>query len=223
MTDRSNDEWLTDLQAEGTTRTAALEDLREHLRRGLFYYLRRERSDLSDRTNEEIQQMAEDFVQDALLKVLDNIETFRGESRFTTWASKIAVRVAISELRRVRWKDYSLDSISNDGEFMPRLAADASASSVTPPDPINPEQATEQQNVFKLIEQAIDEALTERQREAMIALAIDGIPVPELARVMGTNANALYKLMHDARLKLRTHLEERGIDVDYVMQLFGSD
>lgn len=222
MTDRDNAGWLDDLQAEGPTRTAALEDLRERLRRGLFFYLRRERSDLSDRTNEEIQHMAEDFAQDALLKVLDNLETFRGESQFTTWASKIAVRVAISELRRVRWKDYSLDSISNDGEFMPRVAADASATSVTPPDPINPEQATEQQNVFRLIQEAIDEALTDRQREAMIALAIDGIPVPELARVMDTNANALYKLMHDARLKLRSYLEERGIDVDYVMDLFGS-
>ena len=104
MSDRTNEEWLDDLQSEGERRRLALEDLRERLRRGLYFYLSRDRSDLSDRSPDDINQMAEDFAQDALLKVLDNLDTFRGESRFTTWAAKIAVRVALSELRRVRWR-----------------------------------------------------------------------------------------------------------------------
>ena len=119
MTERTNEEWLSQLKSEGAERAAALGDLRTRLERGVFFYLRNDRSDLSDRTSEEIEQMTQDFVQDALLKVLDNLESFRGESKFTTWATKIATRVAISELRRVRYKNYSLDHLTADGEIMP--------------------------------------------------------------------------------------------------------
>lgn len=219
MTDRTNEEWLSDLKAEGAIRDDALEDLRERLRRGLYFYLSRERSDLADRTSEDINQMAEDFAQDALLKVLDNLDSFRGESLFTTWASKIAVRVALSELRRVRWKDYSLETLTADGEYMPRL----STVSVSPDQPPNPEEAAERESLMQLIDQAISEALTERQRTALVAAAIDGIPMPEVARMLDTNTNALYKLIHDARLKLRRYLEAQGLTIDYVMDLFEVD
>ena len=217
MTERTNQEWLADLRAGEAIRAEALVDLRERLRRGLYYYLSRERSDLSDRSPDEIGQMAEDFAQDALLKVLDNLDTFRGESRFTTWAAKIAVRVAISELRRVRWKNYSLDTLTLEGEFMPRLTETPSVSPSTPP---HPEKATERQNVSQLIETAISETLTERQRTALVAAVIDDVPLDEVARRLDTNRNALYKLIHDARLKLRRHMEAEGLSLDYLMDLF---
>ena len=216
MTDRSNEEWLSDLQADEDVQARALEDLNERLRRGLYYYLSRERSDLGDRSTTDLQQMAEDFAQDSLLKVLGNLESFRGESRFTTWATKIAVRVAISELRRVRWKDYSLDNITADGEFMPRMTT----TSFAPSEPLNPETATERENVMGIIERAIKEVLTERQRVALVALAIEGVPLQEVARQMDTNSNALYKLMHDARLKLRRYLEDEDVSLNYIMDLF---
>jgi RNA polymerase sigma-70 factor (ECF subfamily) len=219
MTERTNEEWLVDLRAEGAVYAQALEDLRERLRRGLYFYLSRDRSDLSDRSPDDINQMAEDFAQDALLKVLDNLHTFRGESLFTTWAAKIAVRVALSELRRVRWKDYSLETVTADGEFMPRLTDTPVAPASAP----NPEEATERENVLALIDKAISEVLTERQRNALIAATIDGLPLPEVARLMDTNPNALYKLLHDARLKLRRHLESEGLSLDYVMDLFGGN
>lgn len=216
MTERTNEQWLVDLQADGASRDRALDDLRERLRRGLYFYLSRERSDLSDRTSDDINQMAEDFAQDALLKVLDNLDTFRGESLFTTWATKIAVRVALSEMRRVRWKDYSLETLTADGEYMPRL----SDVSVAPNQPPNPESAAERESILQVVDRGITEVLTERQRTALVAATIQGVALDELARIMDTNTNALYKLIHDARLKLRRYLEEQNLSLDYVMALF---
>lgn len=216
MTERTNEQWLVDLQADGASRDRALDDLRERLRRGLYFYLSRERSDLSDRTPDDINQMAEDFAQDALLKVLDNLDTFRGESLFTTWATKIAVRVALSEMRRVRWKDYSLETLTADGEYMPRL----SDVSVAPNQPPNPESAAERESILQVVDRGITEVLTERQRTALVAATIQGVALDELARIMDTNTNALYKLIHDARLKLRRYLEEQNLSLDYVMALF---
>ena len=107
--ERTNEEWLADLRAEGSRQEAALEDLRLYLRRGLFSFLRDHHRD-SDRGDLQDQgQQAEDFAQEALLKVLDGLYTFRGESRFTTWAMKIAVRTAVSALRRAMYRDLSLD------------------------------------------------------------------------------------------------------------------
>jgi RNA polymerase sigma-70 factor (ECF subfamily) len=216
MVERSNEEWLADLRSEGTRRADALEDMRARLERGVFFYLRNDRSDLSSRSTEEIEQMAQDFVQDALLKILDNLETFRGESKFTTWASKIATRVAISELRRVRYKNYSLDHLTADGEIMPSIASLA----VTPDDALAPETYTEREEVFRIVNDAIENALTERQRTALTAYVIDGVNIEAIADRMNTNRNALYKLIHDARYKLKKYMEDQGLSLDYILDLF---
>jgi RNA polymerase sigma-70 factor (ECF subfamily) len=216
MSERTNNDWLVDLRAEGPPRQDAIQALLARLERGLYYYLSQERSDLSSRSTDELRQMAQDFAQDALLKVLDNLESFRGESQFTTWASKIAMRVAISELRRARYKDYSLDHLTVGGELMPSITSLA----ISPNDPPHPERYTEQQDVLKIIDEALDTVLTERQRIALTAYAIDGVPIEEVARRMNTNRNALYKLLHDARLKLKRHMESHGLALDYIMELF---
>jgi RNA polymerase sigma-70 factor (ECF subfamily) len=216
MSERTNEEWVADLQAEGPPRTDAIEALLTRLERGVYYYLSQERSDLSDRSTEQLRQMAEDFAQDALLKVLDNLDSFRGESQFTTWASKIAMRVAISELRRARFKDYSLDHLTVGGELMPSITSLAISPDEAPP----PERYTEQQDVLTIVDEAIESALTERQRIALTAYAIDGVPLEEIARRMNTNRNALYKLLHDARLKLKHYMESHGLSLEYILDLF---
>src|SRR5258708_13382339 len=104
LMERSNAQWVSDLTADPATRDLAIEDLRQRLQRGIYYYLSRERSDLSDLAAEEISQMAEDFAQDATLRILSNLESFRGDSRFTTWATKVPLLVAISEIPRARYK-----------------------------------------------------------------------------------------------------------------------
>jgi RNA polymerase sigma-70 factor (ECF subfamily) len=194
---------------------AAIEDLRQRLQRGIFYYLSRERSDLSHFSSQELTQMAEDLAQDATLRVIDNLDSFRGDSRFTTWATRIAVRVAISDLRRARYKDFSLDNLTADGDLLP-----GSAVNVNSPLEPTPEHATERADVLRKIDTALREALTERQYQALVAVAVQGVPLEILAERMDTNRNALYKLLHDARRKLRTHLEAQGLSTNYMLNLF---
>lgn len=216
VTDRSNDQWTSDLRAEGPTRSAAISDLRARLTRGLFYYLSTERSDLSDLSSDELQHMAEDFAQDAILKVLENLGSFRGESQFTTWASKIATRIAISELRRARYRDYSLDHLTTQNENLPTFNALPGAGSES----TSPERDTERAEIMAMIQRGLDQVLTEKQRIALTAYTIDGVPIEELAHRLDTNRNALYKLVHDARVKLKRYLESQGLGVEYMVGLF---
>ncbi len=211
--ERSNENWLAVLAEEGPEQDCALEDLRQRLQRSIYYYLSRERSDLSQYSQQDLTQMANDLAQDAVLRVLENLESFRGDSRFTTWATKIAVRVAISDLRRARYKDFRLDDLTADGELLPGIFNLDSGSP-------NPEHAAEQADVSAMLRQAFQEALTERQHQALEAVVLRGVPLDVVADRMNTNRNALYKLLHDARLKLRTYLEAQGLSVDYMLDLF---
>jgi len=221
MIERTNAQWLADLRNDtpnspnAAARDSALTDLRERLQRGVFFYLSRERSDLADLAPDELQHMADDFAQDATLRVLANIDSFRGDSQFITWATKVALRIAITELRRSHYRDYSLDTLTADGDF------------ALPVNPVTqstvqdrPEAATEKAEVLSKVDAAFNEALTERQRQALQWLMIDEVPLDEVVARMGTNRNALYKLVHDARRKLRTHLEGQGLPPEYIMNLF---
>ena len=214
MKDRTNEEWLAELANDGIEQTEAINDLRERLQRSIYFYLSQDRSDLSDLAYKEHQSMAEDLAQDAVLRVMDNLESFRGESRFTTWANKIAIRLAISDLRRARYRDFSLDDLTKNGDF---LSEEANLVGSPPP---GPERAAEQDDVMMRIENAFREALTDRQYQALVAVALQEVPMDIVAEQMGTNRNALYKLIHDARKKLRRHLEAQGLPVDYIMDLF---
>jgi RNA polymerase sigma-70 factor (ECF subfamily) len=216
---RTNEEWLAQLtnQQEVEVQEAAIEALRQRLQRGIYFYLSRERSDLTRYSADELQQMAQDFAQDAVLRVLKNLESFRGDSQFTTWAMKIAARVAVSELRRARYKDFSLDDLSADGEVLLRLS---DSDSGTTPSPLAPERATEREELLRIIQHAFETVLTERQRIALEAVTLQGIPMDMVAEQLGSNRNALYKLLHDARKKMKAYLEEQGLGMDYVMGLF---
>lgn len=158
--------------------------------------------------------MAGDMAQDAVLRVMDNLDSFRGESRFTTWINKIAIRLAISTLRRARYKNFSLDDLTKDGDF---LSAEANMVTDAPP---NPERAAERDDVMDKIMDGFRDSLTERQYQALVAVALEGVPMDVVAERMDTNRNALYKLIHDARRKLKAHLETQGLSTDYMMKLF---
>lgn len=205
MKDRTNEEWLAELQ--GPEQDRALADLRAFLVRGLGYALA-SYSDVDE-------AMIEDFVQDALLRILGALDSFRGESRFTTWAQKIAVRVAYSELRRRRWRDVSLDDLiaSYDLDFVPDMLVDPSA---------GPDQQATQQIFLNTLRRLIATELTDKQRQAMVAVRIHGMPLEEVARRMGTNRNALYKLLHDARQRLKRKMEAEGLSPEDILAAFGS-
>ena len=203
MAERTNQEWLTELRLEGPDREQALNDLRSRLVRGLHYGM----ADRSSVTESDI----EDFAQEALLRILDNLETFRGESRFT-----IAVRVAFSELRRARWKDTSLQDMIDqydDGDFTPVLLTDLAPT---------PEEQTNQRMVLELVQRMIDEELTERQRTAMTAVMMGGMNMEEVARRLGTNRNALYKLLHDARQRLKKRMIAEGMSPEDALAAFAT-
>ncbi len=204
MQTRTNSEWLNDLR--GSDQDQAIEDLRKVLKRGLIY-------SLSSRIKTDLETQVDDFVQDAILRILDKLDTFRGESRFTTWAQKVAVRVAYTELRRQRWKDISLEDLmpEDSGDFTPLVLADPSP---------NPEKRATQTIMTEMIETMLKEDLTERQRTAMLAIMKGGMSLEEVARRMDTNRNALYKLLHDARKQMRISLLEKGLTPVEVIEAF---
>jgi RNA polymerase sigma-70 factor (ECF subfamily) len=156
----------------------------------------------------------EDFVQDALLKILGALDSFRGESRFTTWAQKIAVNVAFTELRRSRWKDVSLDDLGASGntDFIPQTLAETAA---------GPEKQVLQRTMLDTLRRIIATELTDKQRQALVAARIHGMPLEEVARRMGTNRNALYKLLHDARQRLKKRMLAEGLSPQDVLSAFG--
>ena len=203
MKERTNQDWLAELQ--GPERDEALVDLRAFLIRGLRYALA-SRSDVDE-------TIIEDFVQDALLKILGALDTFRGESRFTTWAQKIAVRVGLTELRRRRWQDVSLDKVvdTHGLDFVPDMLIDPSS---------GPDQQATQRIFLETVQRLIATELTEKQRRALVATQIHGMPLEEVARRMGSNRNALYKLLHDARQRLKKRMEAEGLSPEDVLAAF---
>ena len=207
---RENADWLSDLRAGGAAREAALADLRVILLDGL-------RRGLINRVNTvgpEFEPLAEDFVQEALLKILDNLDSFRGESQFTTWAHKIAVRTALNELRRKRWMDFSLEDMQAGPKDLP--VAGVAFADPTP----GPPQIAEQSEMIALVMRLVAEELTEKQRMAMIATRVNGVPMTVVAEQMGMNRNALYKVLHDARVRLKKRLQEEGLTPEDVLAVF---
>jgi len=195
MPSRTNEEWIADLQADGDSREAALGDLRAVIMNGLPYALSRWVSPSEPR----FEFLVEEVAQETLLRILDRLHTFEGRSQFTTWAHKIAIRIALSELRRKRWRDSSLDELA-DNEEAPApesLMEDFSA---------GPETSVERADMLARVRRVIAEELTDRQREALLLLSVQELPMDEAARKLKTNRNALYKLLHDARLRLKRRL-----------------
>lgn len=201
--ERPNEEWLEMLQ--GPDRDRAIHELRIVLVRGLRFGLKETLG------RKGALEHIEDFAQEGLLKILDNLDSFRGESRFTTWAQKIVMRVAFSELRRKRWENTSLDQLlsseSRPGHPTNRFPDTAPS----------PEEHTSNRMAATLVTTIINNELTELQRTALQAIILHEMPMEEVARQMGTNRNALYKLLHDARKKVRTELERRGLEVEQII------
>jgi RNA polymerase sigma-70 factor, ECF subfamily len=199
--ERSNDQWLADLRS--SRKDEALADLRVLLVEGLMAALHGGAGG--------VESSVEDFVQEALIKILNNLDTFRGESRFTTWAHKICVRTAFAEMRRSRWRDVSLDEAILQHEKSPS----------TPTDLLDdPEQAATQSTIMAQFRRFIDEELTEKQATALLA-ALGGMPLEAGADRMGTNRNALHKLLHDARKRLKRRMEAESLSPQDVLSVFG--
>jgi RNA polymerase sigma-70 factor (ECF subfamily) len=201
MRERTNEQWLTDLR--GPNPDEALADLYDLLVRGLRISL--------GSYGGGVDANAGDFAQEALIKITGNLDSFRGESRFTTWALKIAMNVALTELQRKRWRDVSLQELFARRKGANREPADTQ---------LSPEQLALQNTMLQELRRMVDEELTDRQREAVVAVLLEEMPISEVARRMGTNQNALYKLLHDARRKLKRQMEAAGLSPQEVLAAF---
>ena len=211
--ERTNQAWLEDLRDDSPHQTEAINELLNHLKRGVFAYLRT-RSDLSHLAEPELEQMGQDFAQEAILKVKDNLDKFQGKSKFTTWAAKIAANHTISELRRARWRDYSLDALTDSGTSLQEILALPTGQN------LNPDTENERRQVWQILDEVISQELTDRQRQALVAVTVDNVPISEVANSLNTNANNVYKLLHDARLKLKRSLQALDLDSAYILKLF---
>ena len=200
--DRDNETWLAHLGGTGPDQQAALSDLRDALLRGL-------RRALSHRARVD-DAFLEDVVQDSLVRILERLPQFEGRSRFLTWAMSVAIRVAMSELRRRRWKDVSLDEVVAGGGLTPGRAI---------VDEPGPDAQSEREAILAAMHELIRNGLTTKQREALLA-ELRGMPQDEIARHLGSNRNAIYKLTHDARKRLKRGLEAAGFTAEDIGAAF---
>jgi RNA polymerase sigma-70 factor, ECF subfamily len=194
---RSSQAWLEALQSDGVERDQAVSDLHALLLRAARFELRRRRAALAHVRGEELEDIAMQAADDALLAVLAKLETYRGASRFTTWAYKFALLEAGVKLRRRAWQGRE---VVLEPSAWPAFA-DREATA---------QERLERGELMRALRAAIDGALTPHQRTVFVALALREVPIDVLAERLGTTRGALYKTLHDARRKLRSELAAGG-------------
>jgi RNA polymerase sigma-70 factor, ECF subfamily len=190
-------QWLSSLAANSRSRDEALGRLHDLLLRVAYSELRRRR-DRHPVTGPELDDLAHQAADDALVAITAKLGQFRGESRFTTWAYKFAILEVSSKLGRHFWQHPSVPFEQEDWERLPD------------PFGIDPGDHAQRLELVSAFRKAVDEALTAHQRRVFIAIIVDGVPLEALAIKLGSNRNAIYKTMYDARQRLRSALAANG-------------
>lgn len=214
MGKKTNQDWLRALRAAGAEQEEALKDLRQRFLKTMQTLLRKSHSDKPALDSDEARHLAEDCAQEALLKIQEQLGSFRGESQFTTWATTVAIRVLLQELRRRRWQDLSL-RYSHSGDHLPDWP-------IEDPKSQDPEKALQQDEVWQIIKRIIEKELTERQRYVLVANVFQGMPLDLVADRLRTNRDNVYKVLHDARKKLKKCLTKRGLSQEEILRIFES-
>jgi RNA polymerase sigma-70 factor (ECF subfamily) len=202
--ERSNAAWLAELRDRGPIGRRAQSDLREIVLRAL-------RRGLASRS--EAAGSLEDFAQESVVRISSQLSSFRDESRFTTWAIAVAMRVSFSALRRRHWRDVSIESL---------VAGSGGAShACEPPDrgAPSPEHAAARSEILTHLARCVADTLTEPQRQVVIA-ELRGMPQEEITAQLGKSRNAIYKLGHDARRAMQRALEAAGYSQDTIRWAF---
>lgn len=204
---RDNYRWLTDLSGGAgiAAQGRAVEDLRDLLLRGTLAYLVRRRSDVSHLDPAEIEALAEDGVQDALESILAKLDQFQGRSKFTTWAYRIVINGMASRLRRHSWGEISLDAM--EPYQVEALTGELGEG-------LGPERTAEDRDAWSLVAELLSSELTDRQRQVVVDVVIRGESPASVARQLSITRNNCYKVLHDARVRLRRALGDRGLTVE---------
>ena len=214
MADRSNDDWLQTLsERPGEAQAEALQDLRDFLLRAVLVYISLHRGELTGWSRQAIHHLAEDLAQEALLDIRAHLDTFRGESKFTTWAYRFVINRAASELRRQRYQNQSLDRLRDEEPAVFQAV-------LGDKDKVDPEQLAERRYYLALLREIVETELSERQRAAFIGVHWQGRSMDDVAAGLGLTRNALYKLLHDARKRLRARLQARHLSEGDILAAF---
>jgi RNA polymerase sigma-70 factor (ECF subfamily) len=190
--------WLRSLQRDGPGHDEAVALLHALLLRATRFEVARRRPSLPYLRGNELDDIATEAADDALMSVLARLDDFRGASRFTTWAYKFALLEAAAKLRKRAWQGREIPLEPETWSLFTSAG-------------VGPDDETEQRELLGTIQHAIAEVLTPHQRRVLVALALNGVPIDVLADRMNTSRGALYKTLHDARQKLRKHLADRGL------------
>jgi RNA polymerase sigma-70 factor (ECF subfamily) len=201
LMDADSEEWLRCLRADGTERDAAIARLHNLLLRAAHFEVARRRPALPHLRGGELDDIATEAADDALVSVLRRLDDFRGASRFTTWAYKFALLEAAVRLRKRAWQGRE-------------ILLEPEAWTVFSSAGLGPDAEAEQSELLVAVRSAIASVLTPHQRQVLVALAVNGVPIDVLAERLNSSRGALYKTLHDARRKLRSHLEERGFALE---------
>jgi RNA polymerase sigma-70 factor (ECF subfamily) len=192
--------WVEDLRADGPRGQAAVADLHTLLLKAARFEIGRRAGELAHLRGGDQEDLAQQAADDALMAVLRKLDQFRGESRFTTWAYKFALLEAAVKVRRRAWQgreipleDEAWNALADAGAPAGRGAEDA--------------------ELFAVLREEIERSLSDRQREVLVAVALNGVPIDVLAERLGSTRGALYKNLHDARRKLRGALAERDFRI----------
>jgi RNA polymerase sigma-70 factor (ECF subfamily) len=201
--DADSRHWLEQLRSQGPEYDEAVARLHALLLRAARFEVARRRPALPHLRGNELDDIALEAADDALMSVLARLDDFRGLSRFTTWVYKFALLEAAVKLRKRAWQ----------GREVPLEPETWSLFSSAG---LEPDAQAEQSELLTAVQSAINEVLTPHQRRVLVTLALNGVPIDVLAERLNTTRGALYKTLHDARRKLRKHLAECGLSLDLV-------
>ena len=195
VVDAESTEWLRALQ--GPESDKAVAELHELLLRIARREVHR-RNTAGQVTGPELDDVAHQAAADALMLVTKKLEQFRGDSRFTTWAYKFVMFEVSTKLARHFWRSSRASDHDTEWDRLPDRFA------------IMPAEQAETQELLAALRRAVETSLTDRQRQVFVAIIVEGMPLDALVAEMGTNRNAVYKIMFDARRKLRNELIASG-------------
>jgi RNA polymerase sigma-70 factor (ECF subfamily) len=195
--DPDSAEWVRSLAGDASERERALARLHGLLLRVARSEARRRGPQLRI-AGPELDDLVNQATSDALLAIARKVGQFRGDSRFTTWASKFVILELSAKVGRHFWRKQGVALDTEDWERLPdRFGFD-------------PVRETEWRDLLAALHRAVDQELSDRQRRIFVAIVLNGVPLDALVIELGSSRNAIYKSLFDARRKLRTALVANG-------------
>ena len=191
--------WLDGLRASGRENDQCVAALHALLLRVARYEVSRRAGSLQLH-GPELEDIAQQASDDALMAIRSKIAGFRGDSRFTTWAYKFVMFEVSTKMGRHFWRHRHASMDADSWERLPDPGA------------VAPDQRTEHREIFEALRRAIDQDLTPLQQRVFVAVALNEVPMDAIARELGSNRNSVYKVLFDARRKLRSSLRTAGYE-----------